>query len=58
MAEARRTKPDPALWAMLTGEPGAVSPAQVQFRLLPREALRQGRQIHWSIDETGAFVRF
>jgi histidine phosphotransferase ChpT len=58
VAEARRTKPDPALWSLLDGQQGTVSPAQVQFRLLPREALRQSRHIRWSIDETGAFIRF
>lgn len=58
VAEARRTKPDPALWAQLEGGNGTVSPAQVQFALLPLEAARQGRRIAWDVAETGARITF
>lgn len=57
-AEARKTKLDPALWQILGGAEGAVSPAQVQFALLPREAARQGRQVAWEIGETVAQMSF
>ncbi len=57
-AQTRRTKPDPALWARLSGETGALSPAQVQFALLPREAALQGRRIEWTLEDTAAEIRF
>lgn len=55
-AQARKTRPDSALWALLDGAAGAVSPAQVQFALLPAEAARQGRRLDWSITETVAAI--
>ncbi|RWR46934.1 histidine phosphotransferase [Sinirhodobacter ferrireducens] len=57
-ARAERTKPDPALWANLDGEPSAISPAQVQFALLPRAAAAQGRALRWEISDTGAAIAF
>lgn len=47
-AEAPRLAPDPVLWNILQGEPGpdAVTPAAVQFLLLPHVA----RQINSRID--------
>lgn len=57
-AQARRTKPDPALWAQLDGAGGAVAAAQVQFALLPREARALGRAVAWEVGETGAAISF
>lgn len=57
-ARAERTKSDPALWANLDGEPSAISPAQVQFALLPRAAAAQGRALRWEISDTGAAIAF
>lgn len=58
-ASARRTKPDPALWAWLDGAgAGTLTPAQVQFALLPPEVSRLGRRLAWEIAETGATIRF
>lgn len=58
VAAARRTKPDPELWARLDGEGARVSPAQVQFALLPRAALDAGRQVQWQITDAGAAITF
>lgn len=57
-ATAKRTKPDPELWSRLDGVPGPVSPAQVQFALLPREVAGLGRRLGWEVGETGAEIRF
>lgn len=57
-ATAKRTKPDPDLWSRFDGVPGPVSPAQVQFALLPREVAALGRRLVWEIGETGAEIRF
>lgn len=57
-AEAKKTKPDPALWAALSNEVVQVSPAQVQFALLPKEAARIRRVLAWEIDETRAQITF
>ena len=61
LAEAERVKPDPQLWANLSGAPGtdkALAPAQVQFALLPRAVAELGRSLHWQIDETGGQISF
>lgn len=58
VAQAKRTKPDPELWARLSGSLATVSPAQVQFLLLPREAGHQGRRVVWEVAETGVEIRF
>ena len=58
VAQAKRTKPDPDLWSRLSGRLGSVSPAQVQFLLLPREAGHQGRRIFWDVAETSVEIRF
>lgn len=55
---AERTKPDPALWANLDGEASKISPAQVQFALLPREAALQGRALHWEMSDSGVAITF
>ena len=57
-ATARRTKPDPDLWAALDGVGGQISPAQVQFALLPRAAAAAGRRVQWQIAEESAVIRF
>ena len=59
-AQARRTKPDPALWAALDKPEAAetLGAAQVQFALLPREAAQAGRRLSWQIDEAGAAITF
>lgn len=56
---ARRTKPDPELWARLDGAGGGpLAPAQVQFALLPLELARLGRKARWNIAADGASVSF
>lgn len=56
---AQRIKPDPALWARLGGAAGpALTPAQVQFALLPPEVARLGRSLAWAIDEARATITF
>lgn len=57
-AETKRTKPDEALWLGLARGNAQVSPAQVQFALLPREVSVQGRALTWEIDEAHAEMRF
>ncbi len=58
--QAQRIKPEPALWARLDGgAAGApLTPAQVQFALLPREVTRLGRTLAWEIDDTCATITF
>ncbi|MFB2531843.1 histidine phosphotransferase family protein [Paracoccus sp. p4-l81] len=68
VAEAPRTRPDPELWALIGPDEGApaitpqslssLSPAQVQFALLPAEAVLANRRLHWELDEAGAEIRF
>lgn len=62
VAEATRTKPDPALWAWLGGEPCQrrmnPTPAEVHFPVLAAEAAVQGRTLRWDMDETGAEIAF
>lgn len=50
-ARAEKMKVDPALWARLGRGGGAsgLSPAQVQFALMPDEARRQGRHLSHQI---------
>lgn len=59
-ATARKTRPDPALWALLDGAgPAAgLGPAQVQFALLAQEALRQGCVLGWDVTEDTAMISF
>lgn len=57
-AEAQKTRADPALWGLLDGPGAEVSPAQVQFALLPLEAGRQGRRPQWEVSATGATISF
>ena len=53
-----RIREEPELWANLDGTPSPVSPAQVQFALLPREAAAAGRTLAWKIDDTTAQITF
>ena len=57
-AQAKKTKCDSPLWAALDGSPIEVSPAQVQFALLPKEAARSGRKVIWEINDTNAHITF
>ena len=61
VAEADRTKPDTALWALF--DPGAegsraCGPAEVHFALLADAARRVRRGIRWEVDEQGAEIAF
>ncbi|MFT3687518.1 histidine phosphotransferase family protein [Paenirhodobacter sp.] len=53
-----RVKEDPSLWANLDGMQSEVSPAQVQFALLPREARAMGRTLAWDIGETSVSITY
>jgi len=55
-ARAERTKPNAALWATLDGDPASVSPSQIQFALLAKEAARLGRQLAWTVGEDQAQI--
>jgi histidine phosphotransferase ChpT len=58
-AEAKRTKIDPDLWALLT-EPSTkaeVEPSKVQFVLVGRDLARLGRTLATEIGETGLQLR-
>lgn len=62
VAEAPRTRPDPALWAWLDGsaqrqgsEPSA---AEVHFPLLAGLAAQEGQTILWNLDDKGAEIAF
>lgn len=60
VAEAQRTRLDPALWAWLGGG-GArrpPTPAEVQFALLAEEAAAQSRRLTWELDDTGGEIAF
>lgn len=61
VAEADRTKPDTALWALF--DPGAegsraCGPSEVHFALLADAARRARRGIRWEVDEQGAEIAF
>lgn len=62
VADATRTRPDPALWGWLAGDPAlrraAPLPAEVHFPVLAGEAATQGRSLRWEVDETGAEIAF
>lgn len=60
VAEAQRTRVDPALWSWLGGDHARrlPAPAEVQFALLAEEAASQTRRIAWELDETGAEIAF
>lgn len=63
VAEASRTRPDPALWSWLDAPQDATrrpppAPAEVQFPLLAEEAAARGRALHWEVDDRGAEIAF
>ncbi|MHA6261834.1 histidine phosphotransferase family protein [Arenibacterium sp. CAU 1754] len=51
---------DPDLWARLSGEGGidGITPAQVQFALLPQVAKDEGRPVHVDRDDHRVTIRF
>lgn len=62
VAEASRTRPDPALWSWLDAratrsrpEPGS---SEVHFLLLAGFARAAGRPLGWELDETGGEISF
>jgi histidine phosphotransferase ChpT len=58
-AEAKRTKLDPDLWALLT-EPAVEVPVEagkVQFALVGQDLARLGRTLHTEIDASGLRLR-
>jgi len=57
-AQTKKTKQDPAIWATLSGDPTQVSPAQIQFALLTREAANYGARLNWSVGEAEAEIGF
>lgn len=62
VAEASRTKPDPALWSWLDLAPGRERPepnsSEVHFLLLSGFARAAGRALFWELDETGGEIAF
>ncbi|SFA51119.1 histidine phosphotransferase ChpT [Paracoccus halophilus] len=61
VAEASRTKLDPALWSWLDTEPDrrpAPGSAEVQFPLLSSFARAAERRLTWELDETGGEISF
>lgn len=62
VAEASRTKRDPALWSWL--DPGQKrerpepAPSEVQFLLLGGLARSENRRLDWELDETGGEISF
>ena len=62
VAEASRTKPDPALWSWLDPQ-GSVarpdpSPSEVHFAMLASFAASEGRQLGWELDAAGGEISF
>lgn len=62
VAEAMRTKRDPALWSWLDGVPGRdrpqLAPSEVHFALLAGFAARHHRPLTWELDDTGGEISF
>lgn len=62
VAEASRTRPDPALWAWLDDDPPVdrpvPAPSEVQFLLLGGFARSENRRLSWDLDETGGEISF
>lgn len=59
VAEASRTKADPALWAWLGGAaPRSPQPSEVHFPLLAEALAQAGRTARWEVDGTGAEILF
>lgn len=61
VAEASRTKRDPALWSWLDGAGAArpePAPSEVHFALLSGFAGQEGRALAWELDESGGEISF
>ncbi|MBN2740416.1 MAG: histidine phosphotransferase [Rhodobacteraceae bacterium] len=59
-AQSEKSRADFALWERLNDGANtahAITPAQVQFALLPHEMARQGRRAIWEIFEDGGTIR-
>lgn len=56
--ETPRVRREDELWANLDGTRSEISPAQVQFALLPREAVASGRALSWDLGETSVSISF
>ena len=59
-AQSDKSRADLTLWERLNDGANAgteITPAQVQFALLPREMARQERQAKWEIFEDGGIIR-
>lgn len=61
VAEADRTKPDPALWGWLAEAdttPRSLNASEVHFALLAEAAQREQRVLTWEVDDKGAEITF
>ncbi|MDT1061548.1 histidine phosphotransferase family protein [Paracoccus sp. CPCC 101403] len=62
LAEAARTKSDPALWAWLDADPALErvepQPSEIHFPLLAAFAAQEGRSLGWELDEKGGEIWF
>ncbi|WP_199259709.1 histidine phosphotransferase family protein [Paracoccus binzhouensis] len=62
VAEASRTRPDPALWSWLDAAPTREQPeptsSEVHFPLLAGFARAANRPLAWELDETGGEIAF
>ncbi|TMV92876.1 histidine phosphotransferase [Thioclava sp. BHET1] len=56
-AQSEKSKPQAAPWEALNGGVHDITPAHVQFALLPREMARLGRSLSWEIGEAGGTIR-
>lgn len=57
-ARSEKARGDAELFAALGGATFEMTPARIQFALLPREAARQGRSLAWELDDLGGVIRF
>ncbi|OOY28268.1 histidine phosphotransferase [Thioclava sp. L04-15] len=57
-AQSEKARGDARLFSTLDGAHIDVTPAQVQFALLPRLAARLGLGLDWALTETGGVIRF
>lgn len=61
VAEAARTKPDPALWSWLEAQQrdrADPAPSEIHFALLSAFAARDQRPLAWELDDSGAEISF
>ncbi|OOY07300.1 histidine phosphotransferase family protein [Thioclava sp. F36-7] len=57
-ARSEKARPNREVFAVLDGAQMELTPARVQFAMLPREAARQGRRLDWSVDADGGTIAF